>query len=56
VANRAAKSAEALDYLARAVRAGFNVAIVRNEPELANLRKRDDFDDVVKGQSRESSK
>ncbi|HEX9690402.1 MAG TPA: protein kinase [Thermoanaerobaculia bacterium] len=56
VANRAGKSAEALNYLARAVRAGFNVAIVQNEPELANLRKRDDFDDVVKGQSRESSK
>jgi serine/threonine protein kinase/tetratricopeptide (TPR) repeat protein len=48
VSNRAGRSDEGLDYLARAVRAGFNAAIIRNEPELANLRSRDDFDDVFK--------
>jgi serine/threonine-protein kinase len=56
VANRASRSDEAIDYLGRAVRAGFNAAIIRNEPELANLRNRDDFDDVVNGRFRESSK
>ncbi|HEU5250476.1 MAG TPA: tetratricopeptide repeat protein, partial [Thermoanaerobaculia bacterium] len=56
VANRAGNPDEALGYLARATRSGFNAAIVRNEPELANLRKRDDFDDVVKGHPRESSR
>jgi serine/threonine-protein kinase len=56
VANRASRSDEALEYLGRAVRGGFNAAIIRNEPELANLRNRDDFDDVVKGHRRESSR
>ncbi len=48
VANRAGKSGEALDYLARARRAGFNAAVIRNEPELSNLRKRDDFEDALR--------
>jgi serine/threonine-protein kinase len=48
VANRAGTPAEALGYLARAVRSGFSPAIIRNEPELANLRKRDDFDNVLR--------
>jgi serine/threonine-protein kinase len=48
VANRGGKSGEALDYLARALRAGFMATVIRNEPELANLRNRDDFDDVFK--------
>jgi serine/threonine-protein kinase len=56
VANRAARSAEALGYLARAVRSGYSAAVIRNEPELANLRKHDDFDDVVKGHPKESSR
>ncbi|HEX9148322.1 MAG TPA: tetratricopeptide repeat protein, partial [Thermoanaerobaculia bacterium] len=56
VANRAARPADAVGYLSRAVRAGFSTAVIRREPELANLRNRDDFDDVVKGLRRESSK
>jgi tetratricopeptide (TPR) repeat protein len=56
VANRGGRPDEALGYLARAVRAGFNAAIIRNEPELANLRKRDGFDDVVKEPQRKSSR
>jgi len=56
VANRAGESAEALDHLARAVRAGFHATIIRNEPELANLRKRDDFDDVVMKHAQGSSR
>jgi serine/threonine-protein kinase len=56
VTNRAARPAEAVGYLSRAVRAGFSAAVIRGEPELANLRNRDDFDDVVKGHRRESSR
>ena len=56
VANRAARPAEAVGYLSRAVRAGFSVAVIRREPELANLKNRDDFDDVVNGHRRESSR
>jgi serine/threonine-protein kinase len=56
VANRGGRPDEALGYLARAVRAGFNAAIIRNEPELANLRNRDGFDDVVKEPQRKSSR
>jgi eukaryotic-like serine/threonine-protein kinase len=56
VANRAATPKDAVEYLARAVRAGFNAAIIRNEPELANLRNRDDFDGVVKSLGKESSR
>jgi serine/threonine-protein kinase len=48
VVNRLKEPAEALEYLSRARRAGFNPAIIRNEPELANLRSRADFGDVVK--------
>jgi eukaryotic-like serine/threonine-protein kinase len=54
VANRAGRSGEALDYLARALRAGFMATIIRNEPELANLRNRDDFDDVLRKHPGES--
>ena len=56
VANRAARPEEAVQYLGRAVRAGFNAAIIRNEPELSNLRNRDDFDDVVNEPAKSSSK
>ncbi len=56
VANRAARPAEAIGYLARAVRAGFNLAIIRNEPELANLRKRDDFESVLRERPKELSR
>ena len=48
VTNRIGTPADAVAYLARAVRAGFNPAIIRNEPELANLRNRDDFEAVVR--------
>jgi hypothetical protein len=48
VVNRLKEPAEALEYLSRARHAGFNPAIIRNEPELANLRSRADFGDVVK--------
>jgi serine/threonine-protein kinase len=56
VANRSARPAEALDYLGRAVQAGFNAAIIENEPELANLRNRSDFDKVLKERPGETSK
>jgi eukaryotic-like serine/threonine-protein kinase len=56
VANRAARPEEAVQYLGRAVRSGFNAAIIRNEPELSNLRNRDDFDDVVNEPAKSSSK
>ncbi|HEY6066819.1 MAG TPA: protein kinase [Thermoanaerobaculia bacterium] len=56
VTNRLQKPAEALDYLSRARRAGFNPAIIRSEPELANLKSRAGFGDVVKEDSRESVK
>ena len=54
VANRFGKTSEALDYLSRARRAGFNAAIIRNEPELANLRNRAEFGTVVKEAPKES--
>jgi eukaryotic-like serine/threonine-protein kinase len=56
VSNRAARTTEAVGYLSRAVRAGFNVAVIRNEPELANLRNHDDLDGVVKDLRKESSR
>ena len=56
VTNRLRKPDEALDYLSRARRAGFNPAIIRNEPELANLRSRAEFGDVLKGAPKESVK
>jgi serine/threonine-protein kinase len=54
VTNRLEKPAEALGYLSRARRAGFNPAIIRNEPELANLRSRAEFSDVVREVPKES--
>ncbi|MDQ5871759.1 MAG: protein kinase [Acidobacteriota bacterium] len=48
VANRAGRPDEAVGFLAGALRAGFNAAVIRNEPELANLRKRADFEKVVR--------
>jgi serine/threonine protein kinase/tetratricopeptide (TPR) repeat protein len=56
VANRGGTPAEAVAYLERALRAGFNPTIVRNEPELANLRKRDDFETVLRQHPEASSK
>jgi eukaryotic-like serine/threonine-protein kinase len=49
VANRAGRPDEAVGFLGQAVRAGFNAAVIVNEPELANLKKRADFDRVVRG-------
>ncbi|HZI65285.1 MAG TPA: protein kinase [Thermoanaerobaculia bacterium] len=48
VANRAGRPDEAVGFLAGALRAGLNAAVIRNEPELANLRKRADFEKVVR--------
>jgi serine/threonine protein kinase/tetratricopeptide (TPR) repeat protein len=56
VSNRLEKPAEALAYLSRARRAGFNPAIIRNEPELANLKSRAEFGDVLKEVPKESVK
>jgi len=56
VANRSARPADALVYLARAVRAGFNAAIIQNEPELANLKNRGDFDKMLKARPGETSR
>jgi serine/threonine-protein kinase len=56
VANRSARPADALVYLARAVRAGFNAAIIQNEPELANLKNRGDFDKMLKERPGETSR
>jgi tetratricopeptide (TPR) repeat protein len=56
VANRSARPAEALDYLGRAVQAGFNAAIIQNEPELANLKNRGDFDKILKERPGETSR
>ena len=56
VANRAARPEEAVQYLGRAVKAGSSAAIIRNEPELSNLRTRDDFGDVVNEPAKSSSK
>ena len=46
--NRIGTPSDAVAYLRRAVKAGFNPAIIRNEPELANLRNRDDFETVLR--------
>ena len=48
VANRGGAPAEAVAYLGRALKAGFNPAIIRSEPELANLKNRDDFEVVLR--------
>jgi hypothetical protein len=56
VANRAGRSEEAVRYVGRAVRAGFSPAIARNEPELANLRTREDFGKAVTETPKESSR
>jgi serine/threonine protein kinase/tetratricopeptide (TPR) repeat protein len=56
VANRSGRPAESVGYLERAVQAGFNPAIIRNEPELANLRKRDDFEAVLRHHPEVSSR
>jgi hypothetical protein len=56
VANRAARTTEAVGYLSRAVRAGFSEAVIRSEPELVNLRNRDDLDGVAKDPRKVSSK
>jgi serine/threonine-protein kinase len=56
VANRGGTPAEAVAYLARALRAGFNPTIIRNEPELANLRNRDDFETVLRQHPEASSR
>jgi serine/threonine-protein kinase len=56
VANRGGTPADAVAYLARAVKVGFNPAIIRNEPELANLRNRDDFETVLRQHPEASSR
>jgi tetratricopeptide (TPR) repeat protein len=48
VTNRVGTPSDAVAYLGRAIKAGFNPAIIRNEPELANLRNRDDFETVLR--------
>ncbi len=48
VANRTGRPDEAVGFLGQAVRAGFSAAVIRNEPELANLKKRADFEQVVR--------
>src|SRR4029453_6423013 len=56
VATRAGRPEEAVRYVGRAVGAGFSPAIVRNEPELANLRTREDFGKAVTETPKESSR
>ena len=56
VTNRVGKPADAVVYLRRAVKAGFNPVIIRNEPELSNLRNRDDFETVLRQHPEASSR
>jgi tetratricopeptide (TPR) repeat protein len=56
VANRSARPVDSLDYLTRAVRAGFNAAVIENEPELANLKNRGDFDKILRERPGETSR
>ena len=56
VANRSARPAEALQYLDRAVRAGFNAAVIENEPELTNLKTGGSFEKILKERPEETSR
>jgi serine/threonine-protein kinase len=48
VANRDHRADEAIEMLRRALAAGFNPTVVRNEPEFVNLRARQDFQKVIR--------
>ena len=45
-----------LQYLDRAVRAGFNAAVIENEPELANLKTGGSFEKILKERPEETSR
>jgi serine/threonine-protein kinase len=47
VANRATKEADAIEFLSKAIRAGFPRVVARREPEFKNLRHRADFEKAI---------
>jgi len=49
VANEDGRRDEAIARLRRAATAGFNVAVIKKEPDLANLRSQPDFQKIVRG-------